>query len=189
MRMAELRCNNNIASVIHQAPDNFCVPLLKTTLIDFFQKNISYCYWKSHRRVASVMAGNGDVDLLVSCSDQHRAKTILLANGFKAFPSIPSRGHPSIISFLGHDETTGQLVHIHLHHRLILGERLLKNYRLPWEEAMLARTILHPTFPIKTLDPAFESLLLVVRACLELHTFDPVSWRLRAATCRKFATD
>ena len=72
------------------------------------------------------------------------------------------------MSFLGYDEPSGRIVHLHLHFRLILGERLLKNYRLPWEAALLADAMPHPTMPIRILDPASEAVLLAVRACLEL---------------------
>ena len=55
---------------------------------------------------------------------------------FKLFPSVADRDHPATLSFLGYDERGGQLIHIHLHFLLIVGERLLKNYRIPWEEVL-----------------------------------------------------
>jgi len=68
------------------------------------------------------------------------------------------------VSFLGYDELDGRLVHLHLHFRLIVGERVLKNYHLPWETIILSRAILHPTLPIRILDPTSEALLCVIRA-------------------------
>src|SRR5215469_7966395 len=132
---------------------------LLAVLDDFHRSRISYCYWKSSRRVAVVLAGQGDVDLLIAREDQHRSQAILLDRGFKLFPSIANRDHAAIVSFLGHDELGGRLIHLHLHFRLIVGERLLKNYRLPWEAIILSRAILHPTFSIRILDPTSEALL------------------------------
>jgi thymidylate kinase len=73
--------------------------------------------------------------------------------------------------------------------QLIIGERLLKNYRIPWEEMLLTRAILHPTLPIRILDPTSEAVLLVVRACLELRRLDPMTLCVWQATTRKFALD
>jgi hypothetical protein len=50
---------------------------------------------------------------------------------------VGDRDHPATLSFLGYDQGSGQLIHLHLHFRLVIGERLLKNYRIPWEEVLL----------------------------------------------------
>ena len=156
---------------------------------EFHRQKVSYCYWKSSRRLDAAFAGEGDIDLLVQSQDQHRVQAILLELDFKLFPSVTDRDHPGMLSFLGHDERSGQLIHIHLHFRLLPGESLLKNYRMPWEEVLLARAVLHPTLPIRILDPASEALLLVVRACIELRRLDLPTLRNWHATMRKFALD
>jgi hypothetical protein len=164
-------------------------PGLVEVLNEFHRQQISYCYWKSSRRLHAVFAGEGDIDLLVARKDQHRVQVILAGRDFKLFPSVADRDHPATLSFLGYDERGGQLLHIHLHFQLIIGERLLKNYRIPWEEALLTRAILHPTLPIRILDPTSEAVLLVVRACLELRRLDPMTLCVWQATTRKFALD
>jgi thymidylate kinase len=178
----------NICVIARSDTEKMISPIL-VALDDFQRSRISYCYWKSSRRVHQVLAGEGDVDLLIGREDQHRAETILLQQGFKHFPSVAYRDHPAISSFLGFDEASGRLVHFHLHFRLIIGERLLKNYRIPWEQELLARAIPHPTLPIRILDPSSEVILLAVRACLELRPVDPVTLRSWQATTRKFALD
>lgn len=156
---------------------------------EFHRQHISYCYWKSSRRIHSVLAGTGDADLLVARTDQHRVQVILAERDFKLFPSVADRDHPATMSYLGYDERGGQLIHIHLHFLLIVGERLLKNYRIPWEEVLLARAILHPTLPVRILEPTSEAVLLVVRACLELRRLDLMTLCLWRATTHKFALD
>lgn len=163
--------------------------VLLAVLHDLHREQISYCFWKSSRSIHSVLTGEGDLDLLIARKDQHRCEIILLERGLKLFPSIPSRDDPAILSFLGYDNLTGRLVHVHLHFRLVAGERLLKNYRLPWEDVILARAIQHPSLPIKTLDPASEALLLIIRSCLELRRRDPVTLWHWTSTTRKFAMD
>lgn len=163
--------------------------LLVGFLRECHRQEICYCYWKSSRRIHAALAGAGDIDLLVGQDDLHRIEAILLGQGFKRFGSVSHRGHPSISSFIGYDEAVDQLFHIHLHARLIIGEPLLKNYRIPWEERLLARAIVHPTLPIRMLDPASEAVLLVVRWGLEPRRLDPVALRNRPATLGKFALD
>ena len=176
-------------TIVRLPKDNRILPLLLTVLDDLHRQAVSYCYWKSSKRIEEVLAGDGDLDLLIARHDQHRAQAILLGRGFKLFPSVAMRDHPAILSYLGYDEPSGRLIHLHLHFRLIVGERLHKNYRLPWEESVLARAILHPTLPLRMLDPASEAVLLGVRACLELRRLDPVTFRGWRTTLARFALD
>jgi len=159
-------------------------PGLVEVFNEFHRQHVSYCYWKSSRRIHEVLAGAGDVDLLVARADQHRVQVILAERDFKLFPSVADRDHPATLSFLGYDERSGQLIHLHLHFRLIVGERLLKNYRIPWEEVLLTRAILHPTLPVRILEPTSEAVLLVVRACLELRRVDLMTLCVWQATTR-----
>src|SRR6266481_6198811 len=53
----------------------------------------------------------------------------------------------------------------------------------------ISRAILHPTLPIRILDPTSEAVLLVVRACLELRRLDPMTLCVWQARTRKFALD
>src|ERR1700674_4695046 len=180
---------NDPGTIMRLPVDNPTLPLLLMILGDFRRQAISYCYWKSSRRIPSVLAGGGDLDLLIARHDQHRADAILLERGFKPFPSVAMRDHPAILSYLGYDEPSGRLVHLHLHFRLVVGERLHKNYRIPWETEILARAIPHPALPVKILGPASEAVLLGVRACLELRRLDPVTLRGWRTTLARFALD
>jgi len=154
--------------------------LLQTLLSAFRCNDISYCYWKSSRRLPAVLAGDADLDLLVDKNHQHRAGQALSECGFKLFPAVASRDHPAILSFLGYDAPSGRILHVHLHTRLLTGERLLRNYRMPWEAVILASSVRHPASQLRMLDPASEAVLLAVRACLELRRTDAVTllgWR------------
>jgi thymidylate kinase len=153
------------------------------------REKISYCYWKSVRRVDLAMSGRADLDLLVARSDQHRMQQILIQHDFKLFPSIYASNHPAIFSFIGFNPASGALLHIHLHTELATGEPLLRNYRIPWEDAVLARAQSHPTYAVRVLDPACEALLLVVRTCLELQPIDPVALRSRREKAQRFELD
>ena len=169
--------------------ENAIAPLLLMVLNDFHRENISYCYWKSSRRVNCGLTGEADLDLLMAKQDQHRSQVILLERGLKLFPSVPCRDHPALVSYLCYDEPSSRIIHLHLHFRLIAGNSLFKNYRIPWEKAILARTIVHPMLPIRMLDPVSEALLLVIRSCLELRWSDPIVLRDWQAAEHKFELD
>jgi thymidylate kinase len=153
------------------------------------QQDISYCYWKSSRRLAAALVGDTDLDILVARRDQHRIQRCLLAAGFKLFPSVPHRSDTATVSYLGHDEPSGRIVHVHLHMQLVSGDRLMLDYHLPWEEKVLAWSVPHPSLPIRILDPETEALLLVIRSCLELRRSDPVVARNWTTARQKFEAD
>ncbi|MDE2583543.1 MAG: hypothetical protein KGL52_18055 [Rhodospirillales bacterium] len=165
------------------------MPLLIEVLRSLHEAEVRCCYWKSHLRLAAVLAGEADLDLLIARDDQHAARQAFRASGLKAFPGATSREHPAVESFLGYDPSSGRIVHVHAHFRLVLGSRLLKSYRLAIEDLLLGHAVAHPTMPIRLLDPASEAVLLVVRACLELRRGDPVTLRHWRRTTAKFAAD
>jgi len=70
--------------------------------------------------------------------------------------------------YLGFDRETGRLVHLHVHFKLIFGQKHRKNYRLPLEEEMLATAIRDETYPIRICRPDLELLLLLLRAVLKV---------------------
>jgi hypothetical protein len=165
------------------------LPLILLSLSDFEREGVSYCYWRSSRRVQAALTGGTDLDLLIGRQHQHCAERLLLERGYKLFPSVAGRDHPAVSSFLGYDEPSGLIIHLHLHFRLVVGVKLLKNHRLPWEEAILARAVFHPTLPLRMLDPEDEALLCAMRAALELRRMDPVALRSWRTTEEKFALD
>jgi thymidylate kinase len=163
--------------------------LIQAALRSLQSAGVRFCTWKSARRLAAVLAGDGDLDLLIARADQHSARQALAACGFKAFADATGRAHPAVESFLGYDEASGRIVHVHAHFRLVLGARLLKNYQPPLEDALLAHAVPHPVLPLAMLDPLSEVVLLVARACVELRRDDPVTLRHWAATRAKFESD
>jgi thymidylate kinase len=169
--------------------DSPVVDLLLALLVAFQEHGIRYCYWRSRRRIHAALSGDSDLDLLIAREDRDRAHGILLGQGFKAFPCVAHRDHPAISSFLGYDEPSGLVVHVHAHFRLVIGDKLLNQYRLPWEDVLLARAVTHPQLPIRVLDPASEALVMVVRSCVELRRTDPITLRHWQSSKLKFERD
>jgi hypothetical protein len=174
---------------VSAAEEPLVIALFSRVLHEFDRNQVSYCCWKSTGRVSAALRGNTDLDLLVVQEEQHRATAALLSAGFKAFPAASLRAHPAIATFLGYDEETGRLLHIDLHTCIVVGEALVKEYRLPWEHIILTRSTRDPALSINLLDPACEAVLLIVRSCLETRWSDLVALRNRAALRQKFETD
>lgn len=135
----------------------------------FHAAGIPYCHWKSNEHLDRSMIGLTDLDVLV---DREWAGTIegtLARAGFKRFAATSWRSYPGIEDYLTLDEDTGGLVHLHLHHRLTLGEPFLKGYRLPWEPLLLSTRRMDAEHGIYVADPNLEFLLLMVRGALKLR--------------------
>jgi hypothetical protein len=89
----------------------------------FDQEGVRYCNFKSSEQVASGLEGATDLDLLCDPGQIELFALLLARHGFKRFPAHPSRAYPGVEDFFAADERTGRLLHLHLHYRLIVGER------------------------------------------------------------------
>ena len=144
-------------------------------------EGVRYCNFKSSAQVAAGLDGSTDLDLLCDAGQIEFIAALLAQHGFKQFPAHPSRAYPGVEDFFATDDRTGRLLHLHLHYRLIVGERFFKNYRLPWEREFLERRVLDESTGVFVADPGLEWLLLVCRSALKIRWRDRVT---RAASGR-----
>jgi thymidylate kinase len=135
-------------------------------------EGIPYCHWKSNEHLGPATRGETDLDVLADPSDALRLSPILAESGYKRFAAPVERAHAGIEDYLACDGETGKLVHLHLHYRLVLGEKFLKGYRIPWEHVLLSGRVLDPETGVYTSSPEAELVLLAVRAALKLRTRD-----------------
>lgn len=146
------------------------LPVVATLFAQLNDAGIRYCHWKSTHGLARAMRGDTDLDLLVDRVDSQRFKDLLYRFDFKPFLSHPSRQFPAIEDYLGFDAQTGELVHLHIHYRLVLGEQYAKNYYLPLEQAFLDHTRLQCGVKIPVAE--IELCVLVLRALLKYRDRD-----------------
>jgi thymidylate kinase len=114
--------------------------IIATLLNELDQKKISYCLWKSNASIEKGLDGKEDLDLLVDRRDRHEFEAILATLRFKKANVTSGEVFPSVYHYYGLDEKTGVIVHLHLYYRIITGESLLKNYRLPVEDMFFENT-------------------------------------------------
>lgn len=133
---------------------------------------ISYCHWKSNEGIGKSEIGDNDLDLLVSRPDVQKFREILTRLGFKECLPDKLKDLPGVQSFLGYDQDSGKIVHVHGHYQLILGHDLFKNYHLQIEEPYLESAQKEGVFKIPS--PEFELIIFVIRMIIKHSTWDTI---------------
>jgi len=130
------------------------------------QEGLRYCHWKSNEHLLEALAGETDLDLLLAPDERPRFARILAALDFKRICSPVEKSYPGLEDYLGFDQESGALVHLHVHYSLILGQQHRKNHHPPIESAVLddLRTLRSVRVP----SAEMEMLLLVIRANMKL---------------------
>ena len=143
--------------------------LCRSLLGRLHAQKLRYCHWKSNEHVDAAIQGSTDLDVLVEQGRGDDLQRILAESGFRRFQATALTAYPAVEDYLGFDPATGRIVHLHLHHRLTLGQKHLKGYRLPWEEEVLSTSRLDPKNGIYVSAPEMELLLHLVRDALKLR--------------------
>lgn len=139
----------------------------------FHTTGIRYCFWKSDPdELERGLHGASDLDVLIDRADSRRAAEVLVRCGFKRFAPAPGKAYPAVEDYLGLDAVTGALLHCHAHYRLLIGRPNVKEYRLPWEDVLLATRRLDVATGVYVADPDVEILLLVLRFATKLRARD-----------------
>ncbi len=129
-------------------------------------ENIRYCHWKSNIRLPEALAGETDLDILIHSEDKERFESALKHFDFITMLSAQESSHPGLENALGLDFETGELLHLHIHYKLILGEMYIKNHHLPIESFIFqnCKYLSGVCVPI----PEMELFLLIIRAHMKL---------------------
>jgi thymidylate kinase len=156
------------------------ITALSSLLDDLAARGIRYCLWKSNDHLADALAGRTDLDVLVAREDAERFRTVVHEHGCKPLVPQPYAVYPGMEHFLGIDRETGRLFHLHVHTQLVLGERYVKNHRLPIEQRMLGSLRMLDGVFVPT--PDVELAVLCLRTLLKYRGRDVVKDVLRIRT-------
>ncbi len=146
------------------------LPMVRNLIRRLEREAILYCHWKSNEHLKAAVCGDTDLDILFDEGQQTRIVELLRQADFARFRSIWFRRYPAIEDFIGIDSEKGKVVHVHAHFQLVLGEKLVKSYRLPWESDLLSARVWDQEHEIYRSDPVWEMLLLVIREAIKLTT-------------------
>ena len=129
------------------------------------RQDIRYCHWKSNEHLDAALSGKTDLDILIHTDDKEAFHAAIIAYDFKCILSQPNKQFPGLVDYLGFDATTGAFVHLHVHYRLLLGQRYIKNHHLPLESLIFDN--LDRKMGVNIPCTEIELILLVVRAHLK----------------------
>jgi thymidylate kinase len=164
----------------------FVIRLVRELRDSLAAADVAYCHWKSNIGLDRVASGDTDLDLLVSPSDADALTCILGRLGFRRACSPPGQELPGVTNYYAYDQEADRLVHVHVHYRLVVGDDMTKNYRLPLEEAFLASAVQGDVLPVPA--PELELIVFVIRMVLKHSTWDAVlsgQRRIRGAERRE----
>ena len=129
--------------------------------------NIKYCHWKSNEHLEAGLSGETDLDMYVTPSDGDNAESLLSSIGFiKCIPQNSNK-YPNVCEWLGFDEMTGKLIHIHLHFCIITGTKYCKEFVYPIDELIISSRVLDERTDVYITNPNLEIILLYSRVVLK----------------------
>lgn len=140
---------------------------------DFFEYltlcNVRFCHWKSNSHLDKALKGKTDLDLLINEGDAEAFKKACRKFNIKKILSPPEKQFPGLEDYLGFDYETGSFIHLHVHYRLILGQKFIKNHRLPIEDVIFKNLMIREKgHPIPVPLPEIELILLIIRIHMKL---------------------
>ncbi len=141
--------------------------IAKKIFDEWNKKNVKYCHWKSNEHLLDGLNGVTDVDVLVSINDKVRCESILKDVGYRRFISQAGSRYTNVGEWLGFDEQTGKLIHIHLHYELITGTKHVKEYIFPWSNLALDTRIMDKKTNVCVVSPNLEIIILYTRIVLK----------------------
>ena len=174
-----------IETVLPQARVDLMAPLVERLAEAFARNDIVYCHWKSNIHLAEAAAGEQDLDLLVDRRCLAQALAVLSATGFKPAVARWGPNAPGITHYYGFDETTEELVHVHLFSALLTGESYVKSHLFPFEGLLLQNT--HFYGPLRVTNRQAELVLFTLRAFVKYGSLPDLLhlWRKTASLKRE----
>ena len=138
---------------------------------------IRYCHWKSNWVLEKTLDGATDIDILVLRSDAPRFRALLNDLGFRPAIESGTEPFPSVEHYHALDSDSQTIVHVHSYYRVISGDSLAKNYRLPFEEMLLHDV--RKIGPVCVPSAATETVSFVLRILLKHTTLIELAFIVR----------
>jgi len=152
---------------------NYSLQVLEQLVSNLDRAGVRYCHWKGTEHLGTTLTGIGDVDLLFHRDDAPTVWAIFAEMGFRNYPAVAWKHSCGVQDFLGFDQTSGRIVHLHTYFRLVMGDPQLQEYRLPWEDDILASAAPSAEdIPMPVPGPEAELLVLIARSCLKVRLRD-----------------
>lgn len=130
------------------------------------EERVPYVHWKSNARIWDALIGKDDFDLYAPSEFESKVYRILSELGFLRAISRTDEWQPDIFHYIGLDEKTRTLCHVHLHFQVWIGWDYDKCYRFNESSLLLKkRSIVDKLVAVP--QPEIEYIYLVVRIYLK----------------------
>lgn len=129
--------------------------------------SIEYCHWKSNEHLEEGLNGLTDLDVLLSLEDKEKACSILQQLNFLSCKSQIGSRYPGVEDWIGFDNETGMLIHLHLHYQIVTGHKGMKEYNLPWSSECLLTRVQDKDTNVFISNPNLEIVTLYTRIGLK----------------------
>ena len=132
-------------------------------LHDLLQEQVRFVHWKGNTHLLHSLEGKTDIEMLVHPNDRQEFEAILKKRFYKKLNAQPWNVYPGIEDWLGFDEDTGNLLHLHTHYNLATGIKNGKYLQLPWLEQFFRHLKFDELtgWPIPI--PEMETIVLLIR--------------------------
>lgn len=146
---------------------------------------IRYCHWKSNLHLNNALNGKTDLDILIHVDDKVRFEQACKKLDIKQILSPPGKQFPGLEDYLGFDYDTGELIHLHVHYSLILGQKYIKNHHLPIEKIVFSNLFLKDGVAIPIYE--LELILLIIRAHMKMDFISLIKHGIREIQGRDYS--
>ncbi|PTX14983.1 thymidylate kinase [Pontibacter mucosus] len=137
---------------------------LSTYLLERLQqKKIKFAHWKGNVHLLESLEGKTDIELLLRPEDREDFEATMAELNFKKAESAPWNKYPQVEDWLGFDEETGALLHLHTHYALIIPTSYGDYVPLPWTEQFFKHLTTDEATGWPIPETAMEALILLVR--------------------------
>lgn len=136
---------------------------IKNVIEELNESSVRYVHWKSNEHLKEALNGETDLDLLIHVDDYHKLLDIINRYRFKKYDTQKHFKYASVDDYIGFDQDTGKLIHLHIHHQLILGKKFIKDLRLPIEDYIFKTYLIDNKSKINIINPDLEIIILLMR--------------------------
>ena len=139
------------------------------------QTGVRYCHWKSNEHLLDGLVGETDLDIYVDPNDKNLCEQLLKDCQYIILTPQKSSQYSQVDEWIGFDQETGKMVHVHLHYRLITGTKFCKEYTFPLGDLMISTRVLNSKFNVYVAAPELEIIVLFSRIVLKSKSRHKIS--------------
>lgn len=145
----------------------------------FNDSEVIYCSWKGNDHLDKCLSGIGDIDILVSNESKRKCYQTLKELEFLHCESQFGCRIPNVEDWIGFDNATGCLIHIHLHFSIVAGKYGIMEYDIPWASNALESRLLHKETNVYIIEPELELLTRYALLTLSPSLLTSLKYRVK----------